>query len=423
MQELAKTGGTASIIPARRLRFGLGGLVLFVLFLASLAAVWQRREAWVCMGPHLDPWPMQSALFRSQDLDLPNPPPKGDIVGHLSLTTDEEVVYVHEKGGWAIVWEKSYGVRIRIMQELYDSMHAASFTFSPKGKTFLMHNRPFKLFELHSLSQQRQLATFRQYPHYSADGTYVLVVEPEDTLKVFAAETGKLVHAFQPFGSFKLEDAIDEELQNISQGRGPAFVSWISSLLPSLRGNPAKELVVMARKGQVIAFNFITGEVQALIKSDADPNSIGDACISEDQARCYLFGARLLAWDLQQNKLLFDIELECHSIFDASQPDRLIVTLGKYALPQQNYVLVDAVDGKILFRPPTCVSIHFLDADTMLLVPVKNAANRPPELWCRRHPEWWWGHFYRPEVWVAFVFGALCLWRVWRTLKAGWVIA
>jgi len=30
----------------------------------------------------------------------------------------------------------------------------------------------------------------------------------------------------------------------------------------------------------------------------------------------------------------------------------------------------------------------------------------------RRFPEWWWGHFYRPEVWLAIIFGVLWFWRV-----------
>jgi hypothetical protein len=34
----------------------------------------------------------------------------------------------------------------------------------------------------------------------------------------------------------------------------------------------------------------------------------------------------------------------------------------------------------------------------------------------RRHPEWWWGHLYRPEVWAAAVFGMLWLWSVARWL-------
>jgi hypothetical protein len=28
------------------------------------------------------------------------------------------------------------------------------------------------------------------------------------------------------------------------------------------------------------------------------------------------------------------------------------------------------------------------------------------------YPPYWWGHFYRPEVWLAIIFGSLWLWRV-----------
>ncbi len=38
-------------------------------------------------------------------------------------------------------------------------------------------------------------------------------------------------------------------------------------------------------------------------------------------------------------------------------------------------------------------------------------------LFRRRFPEWWWGHFYRPEVWAAIVLGGAWLWSVARWAK------
>lgn len=35
----------------------------------------------------------------------------------------------------------------------------------------------------------------------------------------------------------------------------------------------------------------------------------------------------------------------------------------------------------------------------------------------RRHPEWWWGHFQRPEVWVAIFLGSLLVWHIYRNLS------
>lgn len=34
-----------------------------------------------------------------------------------------------------------------------------------------------------------------------------------------------------------------------------------------------------------------------------------------------------------------------------------------------------------------------------------------------RFPPYWWGHFYRPEVWLAIIFGSLWLWRVVRWFR------
>jgi hypothetical protein len=36
----------------------------------------------------------------------------------------------------------------------------------------------------------------------------------------------------------------------------------------------------------------------------------------------------------------------------------------------------------------------------------------------RRFPEWWWGHFYRPEVWLAITLSAVLLVRASRAIRA-----
>jgi hypothetical protein len=42
------------------------------------------------------------------------------------------------------------------------------------------------------------------------------------------------------------------------------------------------------------------------------------------------------------------------------------------------------------------------------------------EIFYRRFPEWWWGHFYRPEVWLFIGLSAALLWRFvrWRRKSA-----
>lgn len=47
------------------------------------------------------------------------------------------------------------------------------------------------------------------------------------------------------------------------------------------------------------------------------------------------------------------------------------------------------------------------------------------QVWARRHPERWWGHAHRPEVWAALALGLLWLWRVFgwaRNLRGSFTV-
>jgi hypothetical protein len=48
--------------------------------------------------------------------------------------------------------------------------------------------------------------------------------------------------------------------------------------------------------------------------------------------------------------------------------------------------------------------------------PGQPTSNPRYNLYYRRHPEWWWGHFYRPEVWALFVFSCVMLARFARSV-------
>lgn len=68
--------------------------------------------------------------------------------------------------------------------------------------------------------------------------------------------------------------------------------------------------------------------------------------------------------------------------------------------------------SNIEYGPPT--DVNFVDDDTIQVL------SSDPEsdfraivrTYKRRFPEWWWGHFYRPEVWAALIIAALWTWRV-----------
>jgi hypothetical protein len=60
----------------------------------------------------------------------------------------------------------------------------------------------------------------------------------------------------------------------------------------------------------------------------------------------------------------------------------------------------------------------FIDDDqcVMRLEDSGNSTGRY-RVWHRRFPEWWWGHFYRPEVWLLIIFGSLWGWQVIRWFR------
>ena len=74
-------------------------------------------------------------------------------------------------------------------------------------------------------------------------------------------------------------------------------------------------------------------------------------------------------------------------------------------------------DSFPIFAFPERGEAYFLDDDTVMVIPwLSWTEERFDEysLWHRRYPEWWWGHFYRPEVWSALVFGVLLVLNIFR---------
>ena len=55
----------------------------------------------------------------------------------------------------------------------------------------------------------------------------------------------------------------------------------------------------------------------------------------------------------------------------------------------------------------------FIDDNRCVMIFVSRAEKiQYLRVWTRRFPEFWWGQFYRPEVWVGGIFGILILWRI-----------
>jgi len=79
--------------------------------------------------------------------------------------------------------------------------------------------------------------------------------------------------------------------------------------------------------------------------------------------------------------------------------------------------IADRDDADLFVFPGSNRANGFADDDTIIgfygdWLDEKIEPDDCYEVWHRRHPEWWWGHFYRPEVWSAIIFGSLWLWGV-----------
>ena len=71
----------------------------------------------------------------------------------------------------------------------------------------------------------------------------------------------------------------------------------------------------------------------------------------------------------------------------------------------------ERVDGQVQ------LPVRFVDNDTLELLR-ENEGSNMIATYHRRFPEWWWGHFYRPEVWVAIALSGVQIWRLIKSRRA-----
>jgi len=112
------------------------------------------------------------------------------------------------------------------------------------------------------------------------------------------------------------------------------------------------------------------------------------------------------------------------------RPAHLVTRFGMYAPDKLRRVDIRHIDNEpdcvaiLSICPPTEGEIlwqkngNFFDAyfgndDTLFL-----DNYREFQIYHRRFPEWWWGHFYRPEVWLSIVLSGLLVWKfITRALR------
>lgn len=85
------------------------------------------------------------------------------------------------------------------------------------------------------------------------------------------------------------------------------------------------------------------------------------------------------------------------------------------------YFLSDLNEGEILCMLPP--ALGFVDDNRIVCIDgtfssAGEFSYKSCFLMHRRHPEWWWGHFYRPEVWLLVVLTIVLSWRFVKAIRA-----
>ncbi|HYF50243.1 MAG TPA: hypothetical protein VEJ63_12610 [Planctomycetota bacterium] len=110
-----------------------------------------------------------------------------------------------------------------------------------------------------------------------------------------------------------------------------------------------------------------------------------------------------------------------------------IETIGGHTSPDRTRWLIEwwiedtSLKGKLFdftrrdIDGSRCSPLKFVDDDTVVVLVYDEDREGKVEhkfrIWRRRFPEWWWGHFYRPEVWLAIILGGLLVWRGIRAVR------
>jgi len=111
-------------------------------------------------------------------------------------------------------------------------------------------------------------------------------------------------------------------------------------------------------------------------------------------------------WRRPSGELLRDMP-GCLAMGFSSDSRYALAAIGDGPLELQR-----VADGASIYSSEACAArVAFAGHDCFIIA---DAGDNRVYVLDRRFPEWWWGHFYRPEVWAAVAIGAAWLWSVAR---------
>jgi WD40 repeat protein len=420
--------------------------VLYLGLVASICAVYARREAWIVERE----LPGASIEDRSQVPVRPLSPDGGRVLVWVAgkaqvwdlrewrricfFSRDLEGAALSPGGGLLLttegrrghVWDLTSGVRkgsvgLVAARRIEHEGRITSFAFSPDGervltvsnssKNHLYHHGPYwnigdgtaRIWSTRAGEAPRELEG-GPFSHaaFSPDGARILALDYRDKeaslwdasscerVAVLKGHSARVKHgAFSPAGD-----------RMVTAGAEPAARMWNARTGECL-------LVLETHKGWVIHAAFdASGDRVLTVDRDCTPR-VWDARTGRQVSLLTGGASRGGRWSFSgDGERVAATDPGAVTIWCTSSGRRLarLRPWGhggagpRYPAPVFSFGAFLPRDEKILT----------IDSDAM-------------RIWRRRRPEWWWGHFYRPEVWAAVVFGLLWLWSVarwaWRRLR------
>jgi WD40 repeat protein len=400
-------------------------IVLHFAFVASLAVVYVRRESWVLKyGDAAEQIRLVIHMF----------------IRDRPLSPDGRRVFVLGRQG-VLVWDVARWKRVCVLEK---GPHAGAF--SPDGERYAGICFGGAAFVWDATTGAR-LCELRGHEgpitdfSFSPDARRVLSVSDgklrirrsvgdytygDGTVRIWDAKTGDQLHrlgqkdepfltaAFAPDGECILThnekhvflwDA--KSYQKAAQLKG--HTSWISDAGFSASGD---RVVTASDDNTARVWDARTGECLHVLEGHEGCVNYARFSANDTLIQTYSLDSTMRAWNAETG--------EETVVFR----EYLGGALPQYFLPDCTRVVVDAGDGtdvgdarsgELLAVLPSgqFASYPLFPAEEELLISTSEGL----QLWRRRRPEWWWGHFYRPEVWVAFVLGLIWLGSVVKYLR------